>query len=100
MVKVKHIYEEYPKHDWELDKDGNIDLWAWESGYHAGPMCKRCAATPCCYCETEEEWNKGPCIEDKWICPQCGKRLYTMDKYNYCPMCGEQLDWSDYDANH
>ena len=102
MAKVRHVHEEYPEHDWKLDEDNEIDLWAWESGYHAGPACIRCGKCPCCYCETKEEWNKGPCIIDEYVCPKCGYNTIMLfgKKYSFCPMCGENLDWSEYDANH
>ncbi len=34
-------------------------------------------------------------IYDTWICPCCGKR-YEIDyeEYNYCPNCGQAIDWS------
>lgn len=29
-----------------------------------------------------------------FVCPKC-ERLHVKDFYNYCPMCGQKLDWSD-----
>ena len=94
-MKIKHSHEEYPEHDWIRDENGEIDLWAWESGYHAGPMCKRCYTSPCCYCETEKEWNKGSCIVDEYVCPKCENKNISNfgTKYNFCPVCGTPLDW-------
>ena len=32
---------------------------------------------------------------DKQYCPSCYERLSYENKYNYCPHCGQHLDWSD-----
>lgn len=37
-----------------------------------------------------EDWLGNACIE--YRCPKCGKRVY-MD--NYCPGCGQKIDWSE-----
>lgn len=35
-------------------------------------------------------------VYDTWICPCCGKHYEVdYDNYNYCPDCGQKLDWSD-----
>ena len=33
---------------------------------------------------------------DTWICPNCEKH-YELDyeEYDYCPNCGQMIDWSD-----
>lgn len=31
--------------------------------------------------------------EDFAVCPRCERIVY--DIYNYCPGCGQKLDWSD-----
>ena len=38
----------------------------------------------------------GTLVYDTWICPCCG-RSYELDydDYDYCPNCGQNLDWSD-----
>lgn len=37
----------------------------------------------------------GNLIYDTWICPNCGDR-YEVDYeiHQYCPMCGQRIDWS------
>lgn len=42
--------------------------------------------------------DNGNLIYDKWKCPRCGKS-YEMDydDYDYCPNCGQKIDWSDED---
>ena len=39
---------------------------------------------------------QGTFIWDEWLCPNCGSRYEVdYDKYDYCPNCGQALDWSD-----
>lgn len=40
--------------------------------------------------------DSGNLIYDTWICPNCGDK-YEIDYeiHQYCPMCGQKLDWSD-----
>ena len=36
--------------------------------------------------------------DDGWLyCPICGRDV-LMDKFDYCPDCGQALDWSDNNA--
>lgn len=38
----------------------------------------------------------GTFIYDTWICPCCDKRYEVdYDDYDYCPNCGQTIDWSD-----
>ena len=38
----------------------------------------------------------GTFIWDEWICPHCrSKYEVDYDDYNYCPNCGQHIDWSD-----
>lgn len=38
----------------------------------------------------------GVLVYDMYDCPNCGKH-YELDyeEYDYCPKCGQKLDWSD-----
>ena len=37
----------------------------------------------------------GTFVWDEWLCPCCGKRYEVdYDDYDYCPNCGQKLDWS------
>lgn len=40
--------------------------------------------------------DSGNLIYDTWICPNCGDR-YEVDYeiHQYCPMCGQRIDWSE-----
>ena len=36
----------------------------------------------------------GNFIWDEWLCPKCGSRYEVdYDEYNYCPNCGQAIDW-------
>ena len=38
----------------------------------------------------------GYLIYDTWICPNCGEHYEVdYDEYDFCPKCGQALDWSD-----
>ena len=33
---------------------------------------------------------------DEWLCTNCGSRYEVdFDDYDYCPNCGQRIDWSD-----
>jgi DNA-directed RNA polymerase subunit RPC12/RpoP len=40
----------------------------------------------------------GYMVYDTAICPECGRyfEVYYEEHYNYCPTCGQKLDWSGY----
>lgn len=91
--KVVHIHEEYLEHDWFRNNDGTVDMWAMESGYCNGPMCRRCYDSFCEHCNPD--WAKeGPCIVDQYTCPNCGKILNSLKSQNFCDNCGTHLDWN------
>ena len=91
--KPIHIHEEYPEHLWGRDKDGKVDLWAFEEGYCNGPVCTRCYHSECIHCN--EDWETDPvcdCVVDKDICPACGS---SIGKTKFCSKCGQALDWGE-----
>lgn len=92
--KPLHVHEVYPKHDWELDEDGEIDTWAMENGNHNGPVCRRCYHTPCVLCEPN--WEEGECVVDKNCCPSCNKPAVRHTEF--CFNCGQALDWGNEDG--
>ena len=43
----------------------------------------------------------GHLVYDTWICPCCGKHYEVdYDDYDFCPNCGQKLDWSDESETH
>lgn len=42
--------------------------------------------------------DDGMLIYDSWKCPNCEKSYeIDYDKYDYCPCCGQAIDWSVYE---
>ena len=40
-------------------------------------------------------WD-GELVLDTWECPNCDKDYEVdYDDYDYCPNCGQKIDWSD-----
>ena len=38
----------------------------------------------------------GYLVYDTWICPHCEKHYEVdYDDYDYCPNCGQKIDWSE-----
>lgn len=89
-MKVIHRRSEHTKHDWYRNKDGEIDIWAVDVGYHNGPMCRRCGFSFCEHCNPDG-YNDTNCVVDWNECPQCGNKL--SDGSKFCPECGTRLDW-------
>lgn len=47
------------------------------------------------YFESDGDWEGEP-VYDTWICPNCCEHYETeCDHYDYCPKCGQRIDWSD-----
>ena len=43
----------------------------------------------------------GELVYDTWICPGCGEHYeIDYDKHEYCPCCGQRIDWSDYEREN
>lgn len=77
------------KHFWRTDENGERDDWAYSCGFHNGPVCEMCGEELCIHCDgslIDEE----VCFEH-FIC-KCGQHLKGTE--NYCPHCGQKLDWS------
>ena len=85
-----HIHEEYPEHDWKREKDGDIDVFAFDVDFHNGPVCNRCYYSFCIHCDPDG-WNKKPCIIDEYKCPKCGRRISKGTKF--CSDCGQVVKW-------
>lgn len=91
--KPIHRHEEYPKHQWQKDDDGNIDECAFLEQYHTGVRCERCRKTVCALCNPNYDEDK--CITDFYLCPTCNEKLSKYDSPNGCKSCLQRLDWSD-----
>lgn len=72
------------KHMWKKGYDGKIDEWVWENGFHNGPQCELCYATPCVHCNPD--WEASECSEISYECSEC--QTHVKDMTNYCPHCG------------
>ena len=88
-----HIHEEYEKHQWKKKKNGEVDDWAWGSGFCNGVVCERCGESICVHCNPN--YDDEPCIVDKDLCPNCGKQVWSIENKNYCSECGQKLDWEE-----
>ena len=91
--KPTHIHEEYEKHQWKKNKNGEVDDWAWESGFCNGVVCERCGESICVHCNPN--YDDEPCIVDKDLCPNCETRVWRYEHKNYCFECGQKLDWEE-----
>ena len=41
-------------------------------------------------------YSDGEMVYDTWICPCCDTEYEVdYDEYDYCPNCGQAIDWSD-----
>lgn len=41
-------------------------------------------------------YSDGHLVYDTWICPCCGKHYEVdYDDYDFCPECGQCIDWSE-----
>lgn len=34
-------------------------------------------------------------VIESWECPECGACYEIDEDYDYCPSCGQRIDWSD-----
>ena len=91
----EHTYPSEPR---------EINFSEWLNGF----IKKECGGTPEeCREAVEKQKSKKPDFEgdgyadghlvyDTWICPCCGKHYEVdYDDYDFCPNCGQKLDWSD-----
>lgn len=40
-------------------------------------------------------YSHGEMIYDTWYCPNCDMSYEEDENYNYCPSCGQAIDWSE-----
>ena len=72
------------RHMWYRDKDGDIDMFYLDYGYHNGPGCMKCGASFCEHCAPD--WADDPCSEPHYVCKNCGQESMTAEAF--CPQCG------------
>ena len=59
------------------------------------------AVASLCHAEKPELYGDGhdkdgKPVYDKWKCPRCGKSYEVdCDDYDYCPNCGQKIDWGE-----
>ena len=42
--------------------------------------------------------SDGDIVYDTWKCPNCEYAFeIEYDKHDYCPICGQAIDWTDYE---
>ena len=76
------------EHMWKKDAEtGLVDEYAWEQGYHSGPVCELCGAHPCINCEPD--WANSRCDKTSFKCSACGN--HVKEEKNYCDFCGEKM---------
>ena len=90
--KPIHFQEVRPRHEWMRKDNGEIDLFAAESGFHNGPMCRRCYTSKCVHCDPDWD-NDEECILDEMKCPGCQADISRGTKY--CQHCGQAIDWEE-----
>ena len=67
--------------------EGSIDEYAWESGYHNGPVCELCGEHTCINCNPD--WEKDECAVESYRCSECNH--HVKEKTELCPNCGADM---------
>lgn len=49
----RHAPEKSRGHEWRKDEDGHVDVFAYEVGFHNGPVCVKCGYYFCHHCQTQ-----------------------------------------------
>ena len=77
------------KHLWYKNKDGSVDEWRLDVGFHNGPECQVCGKAVCMHCHPD--WESMECGTGHYLCSVCGE--VSIDAHeNYCPNCGAKMD--------
>lgn len=83
-IQIMQAYKEI-----NMNQKNNRAFWeaieALEKQIRKKPTCEGDGYTP-----------DGSLVLDEWLCPRCNFR-YELDyeEHNYCPNCGQAIDWSD-----
>lgn len=75
------------RHDWGKDGNGEIDVWAYESGYCNGPRCRICGHYVCANCHPDFADDES-CILH-YVCSECGRTVERKEPYCHC---GAKMD--------
>ncbi|WP_156366599.1 hypothetical protein [Microbacterium sp. No. 7] len=84
-------------HVFETDKNGHVDTWAWEEGYHNGPFCVNCGEGICEHCNRDVYTEQCDIVHGDVItvyestggsadpfrgasCPRCGREMSLTDE--------------------
>lgn len=80
------------KHLWYKNKNGEIDMWRLDIGFHNGPECQVCHASFCEYCTPN--FDDEECDVGHYYCSEC--KAAQLDNHNTdCPNCGAKMDLED-----
>ena len=90
VAPVRHGRWMYTKkHLWYKNKDGSIDKWRLDIGFHNGPECQVCGEAVCMNCYPD--WESMECETGHYLCSVCGE--VSIDAHEkYCPNCGAKMD--------
>ena len=81
------------KHNWQKNKYGTIDEFAWDIGYHNGVYCVDCGKSVCVHCNPnymDLDDCEGPVLEEKAKRKQTAFNIVI--KYGFCRDCKWTLD--------
>ena len=77
------------KHLWYKDKNGEIDMWRLDIGFHNGPECQVCHAAFCEHCTPN--FDDEECDVGHYYCSEC--KAEQFENHNtFCPNCGSKMD--------
>ena len=80
------------KHLWYKNKNGEIDMWRLNIGFHNGPECQVCHASFCQHCTPN--FDDEECYVGHYYCSEC-KAAQIDNRNTYCPNCGAKMDLED-----
>lgn len=96
MKKIKHNNHLWRKYDGTGTADKNnddIDICAYEAGYHNDPRCIVCGYGFCHHCYPEEYDSE--CEVGYFTCENCGGIIDEVDKF--CKHCGIEFEQKERD---
>lgn len=80
------------KHLWYKNKNGEIDMWRLDIGFHNGPECQVCHAAFCEHCTPN--FDDEECDVGHYYCSEC--KAEQFENHNtFCPNCGSKMDLED-----